>query len=65
MDDSIVFYHCINMVRNACIEKVKRNKKTGNRHPTLKKVIAYLVVKINFPLVKQFLQAPDLTFWQR
>ncbi len=36
------------MVRNACIEKVKRNKKTGKRHQTFKKIIAYLV-KINFP----------------
>jgi hypothetical protein len=51
MDDSIVpvLYHCMNVVRNACIEKVKRNEKTGNRHQTFKKIIAYIVVKINFP----------------
>jgi hypothetical protein len=30
----IVWYHCMNVIRNACIEKDKINKKCGNRHQT-------------------------------
>jgi hypothetical protein len=29
-----VWYHCMNVIRNACIEKDKINKKCGNRHQT-------------------------------
>ncbi len=32
-----VWYHCMNVIWNACIEKVKINKKCGNRHQTFKK----------------------------
>jgi len=27
-------YHCMNVIWNVCIEKVKINKKCGNRHQT-------------------------------
>ncbi len=30
-----VWYHCMNVIRNACIGKDKINKKCGNRHQTL------------------------------
>ncbi len=34
-----VWYHCMNVIRNACIEKDKINKKCGNRHQTFRNFI--------------------------
>jgi hypothetical protein len=31
-----VWYHCMNVIWNACIEKDKINKKCGNRHQTFR-----------------------------
>jgi len=41
-----VWYHCMNVIWNACIEKDKKNKKCGNRHQTLKNfTILYVRLK--------------------
>jgi hypothetical protein len=44
MDDSIVLYHCMNVVRDACIEKEIKSVETASK-PLKKELLTLLLIR--------------------